>query len=237
MKYIDIHSHIVFDVDDGSKSLEQSIKYLKEIKKIGMNKVVCTPHMKHGKKEKALKIVKNFKILREEANKLNIKLYLGNEIMYSDQIVDLLKHKKITTLNNSNYVLVEFKRNENMDIDTVLDSLEELIENGYNVILAHPELYHNYRNIEYIKKIKELGVMLQLDATSILRRRTNREIYKFSKKLLKERLIDIVASDSHCTKKRDFLSMKKAYKKIKNKYGKTYANIIFYENQSEIVGD
>lgn len=237
MKYIDIHSHIVFGVDDGSKNLEQSIKYLKEIKKIGMNKVVCTPHMRHGKKEKALKIIKNFKVLREEANKLGIKLYLGNEIMYSDQTIDLLKHKKITSLNNSNYILVEFKRNENMDIDTVLDCLEELIEEGYCVILAHPELYHNYRNIEYMKRIKELGVLLQLDSTSILKRRTSREIYKFSKKLLHERLIDIVASDSHCTKKRDFLSMKKAYKKIKRKYGKTYTNIIFYENPLEVVGD
>lgn len=43
---IDIHTHLLFDVDDGSKSLEQSIQYLKEIQKIGMNKVVCTPHIK-----------------------------------------------------------------------------------------------------------------------------------------------------------------------------------------------
>lgn len=237
MKYIDIHSHLVFGVDDGSKNLEQSIKYLKEIKKIGMNKVVCTPHMKHGKKEKALKIIENFKLLREEADKLSIKLYLGNEIMYSDQTIDLLKHKKLATMNNSKYILVEFKRNENMDIDTVLDCLEELVEQGYKVILAHPELYHHYRKVEYIKRIKELGVLLQLDSTSILKRRTKKEVYKFSKKLLNEKLIDIVASDSHCTKKRDFLSMKKAYKKVKRKYGKTYTNIIFYENPLEIVGE
>lgn len=236
MNYIDIHSHLIFNVDDGSKSLEESIKYLKEIKKIGMNKVICTPHMKTGRKEKALKIVENFKILREEAKKLGIDLYLGNEIMYSDNIVDLLKRKKITSLNRTKYILLEFKRSESRNIDTLIYNLEEIMESGYKIILAHPELYVNLRNIENMKKLKEIGVLLQLDATSILKRRTNRKIYKFASKLLDYKLIDFVASDSHCTKKRDFYSMKKAYKKIYKKY-KEYADIIFYENQLEIVGD
>ena len=72
---IDIHSHIVFDVDDGSKTLEQSLKYLKEAKKVGVNKVVCTPHMSRDNKEKALKIVKNFKELKKEADKIGVELY------------------------------------------------------------------------------------------------------------------------------------------------------------------
>lgn len=232
--YIDIHSHLIFDVDDGSKSLENSIKYLKEIKKINLSNVICTPHMYHGRREKALKIIENFKILREEANKLGINLYLGNEILYNEKTLELLKTKKLTTLNRSNYVLLEFKRNENMDIDVLINSLEEFIEAGYKVILAHPELYINYRNINYIRRIKEIGVMLQMDATSILKNKTNSKVYKFSKRLLKERLIDIVASDSHCTKKRDFLSLKKAYKKIYKK-DKEYANIIFYENPLKII--
>ena len=154
---IDIHTHLLFDVDDGSKSLEQSIQYLKEIQKIGMNKVVCTPHIKSGNRERALKIVNHFKVLREEAKKLEIDLYLGNEIMYSNETVDLLNHKKITTINHSKYVLVEFKRNESMEFDQILLFLEGLIENGYFPILAHPELYPNYRDINKMKKIKETG--------------------------------------------------------------------------------
>jgi protein-tyrosine phosphatase len=232
---IDIHCHLVFDVDDGSKSLEQSIKYLKEIKKINLSKVICTPHMKHGKREKALKIVENFKIVREEAKKMGIDLYLGNEIMYSEDTINLLKHKKIATLNNTNYILLEFKRIEDMDIDLMLDILEDIQDEGYQIILAHPELYVNYRNVKDIKKIKELGVLLQMDATSILKKKTNKKVYKFSKKLLKLHLIDIVASDSHCSKKRDFKSFLMAYKKIKRKYGKQYAEYLFKQNAKEII--
>lgn len=232
---IDIHTHLLFDVDDGSKSLEQSIQYLKEIKKLGMNKVVCTPHIKFGTREKALKIVNNFKILREEAKKYDIELFLGNEIMYSNETVELLNHKKITTIQHSKYVLVEFKRNENMAFDQVLSFLEGLVENGYYPILAHPELYIYYRDIDKMKKIKETGTMLQIDATSLFQKTSNYKIKKFTKKLFSERLVDIVASDSHCTKQRNFKIFKKAYLYSKRKYGKTYTKIIFYENPFEIL--
>ncbi len=232
---IDIHTHLLFDVDDGSKSLEQSIQYLKEIKKLGMNKVVCTPHIKFGTREKALKIVNNFKILREEAKKYDIELFLGNEIMYSNETVELLNHKKITTIQHSKYVLVEFKRNENMAFDQVLSFLEGLVENGYYPILAHPELYIYYRDIDKMKKIKETGTMLQIDATSLFQKTSNYKIKKFTKKLFSERLVDIVASDSHCTKQRNFKIFKKAYQYSKRKYGKTYTKIIFYENPFEIL--
>ncbi|MBP3766502.1 MAG: hypothetical protein J6G98_04915 [Bacilli bacterium] len=233
---IDIHTHIIYDVDDGSKSLEQSIKYLKQAKKIGVNKVVCTPHMSHDKKEKALKIVDHFKILREEAQKLGVELYLGNEIMYSDNTVKLLKTRKIISLNNSKYVLVEFKRNENRNFDNIVSSLCDLADNGYYPILAHPEFYINYRNIDNYRILKENGVLLQLDSTSLILNKTSLKTYKFAKKLIKERLIDFVATDSHCTKKRDYLSLKKAYKKV-SKIDKKYADIIFNDNQLDIIGE
>ena len=233
---IDIHTHIIYDVDDGSKSLEQSIKYLKQAKKIGVNKVVCTPHMSHDKKENALKIVDHFKILREEAQKLGVELYLGNEIMYSDNTVKLLKTRKIISLNNSKYVLVEFKRNENRNFDNIVSSLCDLADNGYYPILAHPEFYINYRNIDNYRILKENGVLLQLDSTSLILNKTSLKTYKFAKKLIKERLIDFVATDSHCTKKRDYLSLKKAYKKV-SKIDKKYADIIFNDNQLDIIGE
>lgn len=231
---IDIHTHIIFDVDDGSKSLEQSIKYLKEAKKIGVNKIVCTPHISHDNKEKALKIVKNFKELKEEAKKYNIDLYLGNEIMIKDNTIDLLKNKKLTTLNNSKYVLVELKRSENRSFDNVVSILTDFVDQGYFPILAHPEFYINYRNINNYRKLKENGILLQIDSTSLLFTRSSRKTRKFAKKLLHERLVDFVATDSHCTKKRNYLSINKAYKKVK-KMDKKYADIIFNENQLEIV--
>ena len=233
---VDIHSHIIFDIDDGSKSLKQSIKYLNQIKKIGLKRVICTPHSKAGNIDKIVKTNENYKKLKKEAKKIGIELYLGNEILYSDKIVRLLERNRLRTLNETDYILLEFKRSERMELEHIIDILELLKEKGYKVILAHPELYVNYRNIENMYRIKDTGTLLQMDATSILRNKTNKKIYKFSKKLLDEKLIDIVASDSHCTKKRSYISFKKAYKRIKRKYGKIYADILFKKNPSLLIG-
>lgn len=233
---VDIHSHIIFDIDDGSKSLNQSIKYLNQLKKIGLKRVICTPHSKGGNIDKIVKTNENYKKLVREAKKRDIELFLGNEIMYSDKIIRLLERNRLRTLNNSDYILLEFKRSERMDIEHIIDILELLKEKGYKVILAHPELYVNYRKLENMYRIKDTGTLLQLDATSILRNKTNKKTYKFSKQLLSEKLIDIVASDSHCTKKRSYISFKKAYKRIKRKYGKIYADNLFTKNPELLIG-
>lgn len=237
MKYIDIHSHLLYDVDDGSKDLETSIKYLNELKEMGMNKVVCTPHIRHGNTDKTLKVINNFKVLEEEAKKIGVKLYLGNEIMYSSKVIELLKDKKINTINDSKYVLVEFKRNENMDEDNALLFLESLIEEGYKPIIAHVELYKHYRNLDFVEKVRDLGVIVQIDSTSVLADIAPIEIYLYTHKLLNNKLVDVVSSDSHCTNKRNFKSMGRAYRVIRRKYGEGYANIIFHDNPLEIVGD
>ena len=234
-KFIDIHSHIIYGVDDGAKTKKESIKYLHEAAKHGVHSIICTPHICHGNIEKIEKIKKHFLEIREYAKIMGINLYLGNEILMSSKTLELLRTKRLRSLDGKQYVLVEFRRNEKMDIDNLIYMLEELMDIGYIPILAHPELYINYRDISYIKKIRESGVFLQLDATSICRKTTTRKIYKFSKKLLREKLIDFVASDTHCTKKRNYIIYNKAYKKISKKYGKEYANILFVENPKQIL--
>ncbi len=234
-KLVDLHSHIIYGVDDGAKTKEESIAYLKEAAKYGIKNIVCTPHICRGNAEKIERIKRNFLDIREYAEKEGIKLYLGSEILMSEDTCQLLQEKRLRSLNGSKYVLVEFRRNENMDIDSLIYMLEEITDMGYVPVLAHPELYTNYRNIKYIRRIRESGVLLQLDATSIYKRTSNRSVYKFSKKLLKEKLIDLVASDTHCNKKRNYLTHSKAYKIISRKYGKKYANIIFVDNPRQIL--
>lgn len=231
----DIHSHILNNVDDGSDSLENSKQNIDYVKNKGLKNIVCTPHMVSGNKEKIEKINNNFSILKKYAKENEINLLLGNEIMLTSSTNDLLKEQKLKSINGTNYLLVEFKRSENMNIDSLIESLEDIQDLGYYVILAHPELYKNYNKIKYIKKIKEAGVFLQLDATSILRSKTNYKIHNFSKKLIKYNLIDIVASDSHCNQKRSYKDFFKAYKKIKRKYGKEIAYKLFYENPTYII--
>lgn len=233
--FTDIHSHLIYNVDDGSKSLHQSLKALDQIKKAGIERVICTPHTKTGNIDKIMKVKENYLILKRAAEKRGIELYLGNEIMYSSKTIRLLERNRVFTLSDSKYILVEFKRTENMSIDNIIEILEGIKECGYKPILAHPEFYIHYRSISNMYKIKDTGTLLQMDATSILDK-NNSKVYKFSKKLLNEKLVDIVATDSHCTRKRSYLSFKKAYKKIKRKYGLEYAIILFKRNPEKIVG-
>ena len=77
--------------------------------------------------------------------------------------------------------------------------------------------------------------MLQLDASSMVRKKTPYKIYKFSKKLLKNKLIDIVASDNHSNEKRNYTVLKEAYQIINKKYGKEYSELLFCINPNEVL--
>lgn len=235
--FIDIHCHIIPCVDDGSKSFEISLSYLKQAQKKGIKRIICTPHIVDCNIDRINLIKNNFLQLKDAALKYGIELYLGTEIMLTFNTLELFKKNKMRSLNGSKYILVEVKRNEKMDVEDLIYSIEELKLLGYIPILAHPELYKYYRSIDTMKRIKEMGILLQMDCTSILRKTSSKNVYRFSKKLLKEKLIDFVASDSHCTKKRNFKSYKKAYNKIKRKYGKIYSNTLFKDNPSVILED
>lgn len=221
---LDMHSHILYGVDDGSKSLEQT---LIEIGKTDVSTIICTPHMHYGRDNKIKNIINNFKILNEEASKIGKTILLGSEIMLSSNTVQLLKDKKVRSLNGTKYVLVELKRSESRPFEDILDDLDEIMDAGYKVIFAHPELYINYRKMKYIKRLKENNVLLQMDATSYKD--------KYAKSLLKDKLYDFIGSDCHCIKGRSYKEYDKAYKYILKKYGFEYTKVLFDTNPRKLL--
>ena len=112
---IDIHNHILFGVDDGSKSIEESIGILKKAKEQGITDIIITPHFVNGTNYQVeVEVLQNkLNNLKNEAFKenINIKLYLGNEVFIEYNLLELLKNNKFTTLNNSRYLLFEFSMN------------------------------------------------------------------------------------------------------------------------------
>lgn len=232
---VDIHSHLIFGVDDGAKTLEDSIQTLEQLEKLGIKKVICTPHICHGNIEHIYKIKEHFLKVRQIAKEKNIELFLGTEILMTSETANLLSKRRLRPLDGKKYVLVEFKRSENMEQEKAISLLEDIIDIGYKPILAHPELYVHYQDIYFFSKLKEIGVLLQLDASSMVRKKTPYKIYKFSKKLLKNKLIDIVASDNHSNEKRNYNVLKEAYQIINKKYGKEYAELLFCINPNEVL--
>lgn len=194
---IDIHTHILPDVDDGSKDLETSILMIEREIEQGVTDIVLTPHVQSRvTKANTAKRKAQFELLKEEVSKrgLNVNLHLGAEIMYHIHIeTDFSKYH----FGNHKYVLIEFSTKVESPIE---DVCYDVMAMGYQVIVAHIERY-NYLTIEDIQRIKLSGALIQVNASAILNndKLANK---KTVKKLIKANLIDIIATDTHNMDKR-----------------------------------
>ena len=221
----DIHSHIIFDVDDGSKDIEESIALLKELKKTGFDNVIMTPHYIEGtdycsyNEEKLTKL----NILRDEVkrNNIDINLYLGNEIFINDHIIEGITENKIYTLNNTKYLLFEIPFHN--QILGLADIIYEMKVQGYIPILAHPERYRYFQeNYKLVDELKEEGLLFQCNYASILGY-YGKEAEKLLKYMLKNEYVNYLGTDIHHINKTYTLDNFKKIDKMFNKIaGKEY---------------
>lgn len=195
----DIHTHILPLVDDGSPSVEVSLELLKKQEQLGVEAVVLTPHFSLERgftvSGKALKdAFDSFKSKALSAG-INIKLYLGQEICYSPSvdIVELLKKGELLTINGSGYVLLEFDFCERPE--SVSDVIYSFKIAGYKVIVAHAERYA-WITLNTVRSMCANGALIQINADSLFGK-NGFKTKLFCKKLIKEQLIDLVASDVH----------------------------------------
>lgn len=205
---IDMHTHILFGVDDGSKDLEMSKNILNDEIKYDVKTVVLTPHLNENSKTIDL-INERYEIIKNE--EIGINILLGSEIYYYKNMIDDLDNKRLLTFNNTKYILVEFSTR----VETpIVDILNDLIVSGYKPIIAHIERYPYLKYDEMIE-LHNMGVLIQVNSKTF-----GEKIFKkMLKKMVKDNLIDLVASDCHNLDNRDvdfnaFLKKKKKYKYI-----------------------
>lgn len=221
----DIHSHILFNLDDGSKSIDESIELLKKMESVGFNNVILTPHyikntdykIDNVEKLEKLEMLKN----AVKKNNININIYLGNEIFIDDEIIELVKDNKIYSLNNSKYLLIEFPfHNQILNLE---DILYEIKYNGYIPIIAHPERYTYFqKNYKLVQKLKDDGILFQSNYSSILGDYGSSS-KKLIKKMLKDGYVDYLGTDIHHINKTFTLdNFEKIIKKIKKITGEDY---------------
>lgn len=197
---IDFHSHIVYSVDDGSETIENSIDILKKAEKAGFKSIILTPHYMENYYEYSVEQIKEkIKKLKEKCIKenININLFQANEIYINNNIPDLLQKKVVSSINNSRYVLMELPMN-NEPIN-LLEVIYSLIENKKVPIIAHPERYsYVQENPNKLLELIENGVLFQASYGSILGQ-YGKEIQKTVKKLIKNNFIHFLGSDVHKT--------------------------------------
>ena len=103
---IDIHTHIIYDVDDGSDTIEESVAILKSAVSSGVTDIILTPHYIEINEYNKEKVRENFASLKNEVEKqnINIKLHMGNEIAIYGNVLQILNEGEITPLANSKYI-------------------------------------------------------------------------------------------------------------------------------------
>ncbi len=215
--YIDIHSHILYGIDDGSKTLEESIEIIKQFEEMGFKEIIATPHYienskyqtNNKEKQELLKTLK--KSLKE--NNINVKLYLGNEVFVNDNMEEQLKNEEIASLNKSKYLLIEFPMYQKT-IKNINNIIYELRIKGIIPVIAHPERYEFVQtNPNIVKELIEEGAILQSNYGSIIGI-YGKQAKKTIKKLLKQDVISLLATDIHFPNNKIYLNMKKIRKKI-----------------------
>ena len=211
---IDIHTHVIPNVDDGSPNLETSIAMIKHEIDIGVDTIYCTPHHIYHRYEKTVEeIKKNFLLLKEAVEKENlpIKLYLGQEICYThrEDTIAMLERGELLTLNNTKRVLLEFSFTR--EPEDISDVIYNFGVHGYEIIVAHVERYE-WMTIDKVKALRSEGALIQINSNSYLGLSSWKE-KRMTRKLIKLNLVDFVASDTHSFRAS---TLDKSFKKIKN---------------------
>ncbi|MDD2492775.1 MAG: CpsB/CapC family capsule biosynthesis tyrosine phosphatase [Bacilli bacterium] len=227
---IDIHSHIIPFVDDGSSSFEQSLRMIDEAMNQGITDIICTPHYRKNIFSANMEeITKQFMMLKEQAQEKAVRLFLGQEIYCRkyEEVMELLHSGVVITLNNSNFILLEFSYTDKIDISEIA---YVAVLKGYIPIIAHIERYR-YLDLETVKEIKNSGGFIQVNASSLVGKE-GAKLKKFVFALLNEKLVDFVASDIH-EKRQNW--MNKAYNMVVKKFGQDYGQRIFKDNAVRIL--
>ncbi len=213
---IDIHSHILPFVDDGSDDNEESIEMLKKLASQGVEKIICTPHYKRGVYELSpSRIKERFDKFYDTVKERNIpiKLYLGQEILCDSNVYDLIKQNKVLTLNGTNYILIEFNYFNYTDI---VDYAYNIKTMGYVPIIAHVERY-SYLTAHDLIELKSLGALIQVNSSSITGD-NGKELKNKVLVAIKSGLVDFISSDAHTKREVDLLKAQKIInRKFKNK--------------------
>ena len=232
---IDIHSHILPGIDDGSKSIEMTLDMIKRAEREGIENIVATPHFRRGCFEVTYNEVKDLvskinKLLELEG--IDVKVHVGQEVYFSERIIDDFEEGIIGTINGGKYMLIEFPMRKIPKEAT--DYMYELKLRGVTPIIAHPERYSEViSNVEVLNQFIDEGCLFQLNAGSI-RGDFGKDVKKTAEKLIKSGVYSFIGSDAHNNKGRNtgiFEESQEVFKK------NILLRSVFLENEVRLINN
>ena len=219
MKKIDIHCHILPEVDDGAKNIEQSLEMLRIAAKDGITDIIATPHFHyrrgHATPEEIRRKVQELNAAAK-AEGINITVYPGNELYYTHELLEKVKAGEALTLADSDYVLLEFS--PDVEKSKLQRAVYKFLGEGYYPIIAHMERYEAFRkDREFAYTIEEMGAYYQINAGSLMGS-AGWNTKRFARTMLEQGMVKFIATDAHDTNKR-YPGFGKAAEWIAKKYG------------------
>ena len=237
MKKIDIHCHVFPKLDDGSSSLQESIRMLKLAYRQGIQAVVATPHYSHQFRQEEPEKIRNLCRRLEAKAKAEVnpdfRVYTGEEIFYSQETLEMLKRQQILTIGDSRYILIEFM--PNVPYSLLYRAVRELTEEQYCPILAHVERYGVLREQGRIDELIKAGAYMQMNYRRIGGRWFD-ETVRWCRKMLKSERIHFLATDMHNTKSR-YPQTQEAEAWMLKHLGRAYIEKITWKNAEKILTD
>ncbi len=198
----DIHHHLIYGVDDGAKSLDVAKQMLLTAVRQGVGEICCTSHCtpgyKHFNADAYFRHLETLQTLAKNEG-FEVALYSGMEILYTERTLEDLSNGKAFGLNHSRNVLIEFMPETPFLL--IKRAVLDLTNAGYSPVLAHVERYEELMKEEHMLRVKQDGAKLQMNAKTVL---DSAALFghHWTKRVLKNGLIDIVASDAHNADKR-----------------------------------
>lgn len=242
MKYVDIHGHYAWNVDDGIASLSEAKKALYQAKHQGITTIVATPHVTSGvsTRDDIIHLKKRIQELKEEARYYQIKVLEGCELMLNDDIYDTLERGLFIPIENTSYVLCEYDLRKSTEsfMENFDHYVQEVILHGYTPIVAHIERYfHDGIDLDYVRYLKKLGCLFQVNTTSIMGK--SLPIFQHNAMtLLNHQLIHFIATDTHhMNTSRSPNTQRCFYYLYKQGYSRKYLRYLMQDNPYRMICD
>lgn len=223
---LDLHSQILFSGNHNLINVKETLEIAKAASKAGFKKLIATPVVANEKEftstyEEYLEKCKYINIVLKE-NDIDIKVFLGNEINDSPEVIELLQTSQIATINKSKYVLIKFDE-KNCNFYSIIDSVFKLQIAGYIPIISQIEKYDfvdsNHNNV---KDLIRRDMLMQLDVLSVTGIYGER-IKNTAKYLLKNKMVHVIGTNAKSSE--EYVKSRNALNKIHRIVG----NVTFKE--------
>jgi protein-tyrosine phosphatase len=233
----DLHSHILHGVDDGSKSLKESVEIARKSVALGFTKMVCTPHYIKGAMDTSVDILeKRLEIvqLALEEESIDLELHLGNELYMDVELLDDLEAGHCNSIAGTSYVLIELPFVS--EINHLKDLIYELNIKGYRVVLAHPERYSFVqKDINQLEELVNQGVLLQMNLSSLIGMYGD-TVMKTAELMLEKHMVHFIGTDVHGPKTKH-LKVEAALEKLSKKLSSDMYQQITHANAERLLKD